>query len=359
MKHITISIIFIALLLSGCGDDNAYDGVNGLNSSSTSDDTSQSIQTIYKQIQDDANTTYQSSLELISLAEDANNSLGEFKLLRDGTQELIRAYKKVEAVYVAEKLDNAMIDIPVYIETFSAGDELRKESLLVELESILDPQNTTPIENALYKNAHKSLTALIYALYADQKSSLEVFAHLDARRMQAIQIMAQNISVQLKIIHDFYQTDDQFIADTDNALTILLNQLTISSNRLREWRVGDPGGFTQKYDDDADAIRFEYYASLSSLESIRSILDAHESIMNSGLANISEIGNASGEADVIENRIADLLGICDEFSDAIEMDIKDTKIKDLYDGSYALQQDYTALINALNFQQDIIEADGD
>jgi len=359
MKRVLTSlVIMFSLLISGCGD-NDYDGVNGLKTSSTDTDISEAIESIYKMVQDDANATYQHSLELIELVSDSNQSLSDFQELRNKTQELIQSYKKVEAVYIAEKIDSAMTDVPVYIEALSAGDESRKNNLLTELENILDPTNTTAIESALYKNAHRSMTGLIYTLYGDQESASEIFAKMDARRTQALGLIAINISTQIKAVHDFYQENTEFLKDNDTALTILINQLTISSNRLREWRIGDPGGYTAKYDGDPSADRFEYYAALTTLSSIQSIVLAHKNSMDAGLYNVSVLGNASGEADAIVERIENLLVICDDFTQEIEVDLNDTKIKELYDDTYALQQDYTALINALNFQQDIIEADGD
>lgn len=360
MKILLTSItLLLAVIFSGCGDDNAYDGESGLVSGGSSSDTSVMIESIYEMVQSDANVTYQRSLELIELVDDSNQSLSDFEALRAKAQELILVYKKVEAVYVAEKLSSSMVDVPVFIETLSAGDEPRKDNLLSELENILDPSNMTPIESALYKNAYKSITGLVYALYGDQESASEIFAKMDARRVEAIAIMANNISIQVKKVHDFYQEDTEFLEDSDEALTILINQLTISSNRLREWRVGDPGGHTAKYDGDPSAHRFEYYATLTTLDSIKSIVQAHKNSMEAGLYEVSELGNATGEADAVVERIEKLLATCDSFTQAIELDINDTKIKDLYDDSYALQQDYTALINALNFKQDIIEADGD
>jgi len=179
-----------------------------------------------------------------------------------------------------------------------------------------------------------------------------------ARRVAAIKIMLENITQQLKVISDFYQNDRSFL-ENGEATSILLNQLAISSNRLKEWRLGDPGGLTQKYLGDSNTERFEYYGSQTSLNAIESILQAHKSTLENGLKEIANSRDASSEANAIEEHINSLLTLCESFSAPIEADADDEKVAQLYNGAYILQTHYTALINALNFQQDIIEADGD
>ncbi|MBN2815187.1 MAG: hypothetical protein JXQ67_00780 [Campylobacterales bacterium] len=351
-------LLFVSLLLQGCGGENSYDGENGLLSSGGSD-VSEPLASIYVLIQEDANTTLLLAQELDALVDDANNSLADFEALREKTEELILSYKRVEALYVAEKLESAMTDIPVYVEAFSAGDIDRKTPILNELASILAPTNTTPIESALYKNAYKSITGLVYLLYEDQQSSATLFAKMDTRRVDAAKLMTQSIVTQLGIIESFYESDSSFLDDASISITILLNQLAISSNRLKEWRVGDPGGLTQKYLANPDEERFEYWASKSSLEAMQAILQAHKAVLENGLYTIAQAGGATSEADAIETKIDELLALVGSFTSPIEESVSDAKVTQLYNGAYQLQVSYTALINALNFQQDIIEADGD
>jgi len=359
MRKVYITLLlFASFWLQGCGGENSYDGANGLLSSGGTD-VSEPLAAIYTLIQEDANATLLLAQEVEALVDDVNASLSDFEALRSKTQELILAYKKVEALYVAEKLESSMTDIPVFVEAFSAGDFDRKEPILNELATILAPTNVTPIESALYKNAYKSITGLVYALYEDQNSSAEIFAKVDTRRVDAMRIMIENITAQLEIIVDFYATDSSFLDDASASVTILLNQLAISSNRLKEWRVGDPGGLTQKYLGNSDAQRFEYWASRSSLQAIESIIVAHKEVMQSGLETIANEGGATSEAEAIESKIEELQLLCDSFTSSVESNVDDAKVTQLYNGAYQLQVSYTALINALNFQQDIIEADGD
>lgn len=350
-------LLLVSLLLHGCGSDNSYNGENLLGTGNT--DVDSSLESIYQLIQDDANATYAKALEVEALVDDSNSSLGDFEALREKTQELILSYKRVETLYVAEKLESSMTDIPVYVEVFSAGDIDRKTPILNELATVLNSANTTPIESALYKNAYKSITGLVYALYGDQESAAVVYTKMDERRVSAIKIMIENIVVQLKIISDFYVDDRSFLDDSEASITILLNQLAISSNRLKEWRLGDPGGLTQKYISTPDALRFEYYASQTTLEAIQEIALAHQTVLENGLYTLAVAGGATSEADAISQQIKSIITLCESFTTPIEADVDDAKIAQLYNGAYVLQNDYTALINALNFQQDIIEADGD
>lgn len=357
MKYIVFKLLLVSFLLHGCGGDNSYNGENLLGSGSTNVDNS--LESIYTLIQNDANTTYNKALEVEALVDDSNSSLGDFEALREKTQELILSYKRVETLYVAEKLQSSMTDIPVYVEAFSAGDIARKTPILNELATLLTPTNTTAIESALYKNAYKSITGLVYALYGNQESTAVVFAKMGVRRVAALKIMIENIVLQLKVINDFYDTNKSFLNNSEASVTILLNQLAISSNRLKEWRLGDPGGLTQKYLANPDALRFEYYASETSLNAIKEIALAHKSVLDNGLYDIASAGGAISEADAIAQDTANIIALCKSFTNPIEADVNDAKIAQLYNGAYVLQNDYTALINALSFQQDIIEADGD
>lgn len=350
MRYIVIKLLlFVSFLLQGCGGENSYESVDGL---------AVPIKSIYSTIQEDANATYSIALEAEALVDDSNSSLENFEALREKTQALILAYKRVEALYIAQKLESSMTDVPVYVEALSAGDLERKAPILNELATILNPSNTTAIESALYKNAYKSITGLLYALYENQESSAAIFAKMDARRVSAIKIMLRNIVEQLESIALFYANNSSFLENSE-ASSILLNQLAISSNRLKEWRLGDPGGLTQKYLGDANALRFEYYSSQTSLDAIKAILQAHKSISENGLDKIASSADASSEADAIKEHIDSLLALCESFGAPIEADANDEKVAQLYNGAYILQTHYTALINALNFTQDIIEADGD
>jgi len=359
MRNIVFKLLLlIGFLLNGCGD-NSYDGESGLRSGGNNTDVSAAIESIYSVVQTDADKAYNLAVEVASLVDESNSTQDDFETLRTKMQELILAYKRVETVYIAGKLQSSMIDIPVYVEAFSAGDIDRKRPILNELENILDPSNTTSMESALYKNAYKSITGLVYALYANQESVSDIYAKLDTRRISAIHIMIDNIIIQLELIRNFYNNDDTFLADSQESLTILLNQMAISSNRLKEWRIGDPGGITQKYSANPNAELFEYYASKSSLEAIQAIAQTHKSVLENGLYEIADAGGAKSEADAIAEHINKILNICASFTNAIEEDVNNEKITELYNATYVLQNDYTALINALNFQQDIIEADGD
>lgn len=356
-KYITSFTLLIALIFSGCGDDNAYDGENGLQSAPVSG--SESLQAIYSVIQSDAQEAYDTSVELVGLVESSDDSLSDFEVLRSKTQELIIAYKSVETHYVADEFNSDLSDTPEYIEMLSAGDYDRKETSLEKLDLALDANNTASIESALYQNLHKSITGLVHTIYGEQESASEMFAKMDQRRVDALGIITQNISTHLKTLRDFYSSNTQFLASEEESLTALINQLAISSNRMREWRIGDPAGLTAKYSGDPAAYRFEYYASSTSLEAIKSIVLTHQRLMQNGLYDFSVEGSAQSEADAIVAIIDDLVQTCDAFSTPVEDDASDTRLTTLYNDTNTLQQNYTALINALNFRSDIIEADGD
>ncbi len=76
---------------------------------------------------------------------------------------------------------------------------------------------------------------------------------------------------------------------------------------LKEWRIGNPGGFSTKYKNDAKNSRAEYFLSQNSFEAIDSILDAQkEMIANEGyinLLNLAKEKNATNELEAVIAKI--------------------------------------------------------
>ncbi len=354
--YTTTLLLLIFLGLFGCGGSNNYDGKTGL-ISSTSNQSSKdiSIKNIYDNvILRDINSSYTQSLVLISSVKSLNDtqSMATLETSQKEFKKLALLYKRVESTYVAGRESDDMRDIAdFYLEQFifnSKGD-----TLFNDLQRIFNGTG------ALYKNSHKGLTALEYALFDKAINNNEMLEKMNSIRLTSALTMAKTISQNLLLVKDYYENKSTFLEDADTAISLVLNQLVDNAYKLKEKRLGDGGGFTLKYKDNPDVKRLEYYKSTNTLEAIKEILTTHKKIMDSGLSKIATLGNASSEAEAIVSTLNEAITICNSYSGSLEDGLSTSKTLELYNATAILQANYTALINGLNFEQDLLEADGD
>ena len=359
MKKVYKALLFLLVMfgLLGCGGDNSYDGVSGLISSNKTDQSSvdSNILKIYENvILPDANIAYEKSLELVQAVKDLNKSKSSTTLASAQTafKELALAYKRVESAYVAGRESDEMRDLADFeIEHFVRSS--KSDTLFSDLERVFNAKGS------LYKNSHKGITALEYTLFDMNISSLDMLAKMNPIRRESAVIMAQTISSNLKKVRDYYLSKSRFSSLGNEAVGLILNQLVDNAYKLKEKRIGDAAGFTVKFKNDPDVTRLEYYKSVNSLPSIKEILKTHKRVMQNGLTDIAKLGNAFSEAEAIVDKIDEALAICDSFLGPIETNLVSAKTRELYNTVANLQDSYTALINSLNFKQDLLEADGD
>ncbi len=361
MKKVTkLSLVLITLLsLSGCGD-NAYNGKTGLIGGSSNTEVGsntsveQSVNAIYSIIKEDSANAYINSLEMVQSINTLTTSNSEANLLKAQEQfkKMILSYKRVETLYVAGYEDPNMADIAnFYIEQFVK--QSKSYDVIGDLDAVFNGSK------AIVKNDLKGITALEYTLFGDAESVNDVAQKMNDKRLISALLMANNIATRFKSIDDYYKGETDFVHTPDTAISSLLNVLVQESFNLREWRIGDPAGFTEKYKDDPLSSRLEYYKSNYSLNSIKEILNTNKTIMNSGLKTIAILGNSASEADAIISAIDDALAICNSYTSSLETQLTDDKTKELYETIRTLQNNYTALINGLNFKQVLLDADGD
>ncbi len=345
--------LFTLLFLIGCGSDNSYDGEN----LHEVNPTSSVMQTLYDEVVlKDINEDYKISLELVEVMRALASTQDTTKLrnAREKFIELLDAHKKVSSFFVASKIESQAANSLLLLEFWHVGKNL---DIPAELDTIFS--STTAIESTLYKNSNKSITALEYTLFGAREAESTMAAKMTPRRAQAALIMANSIVGNIKDIQTFYKSNTQFTSSEEDALSMSINILVDSSYKLREWRLGDAAGLTQSYLDDANATRLEYYQSSNSLEAIKIILNKHKEIMDIAIYPLATKYNTQTTADAINANLKDALSICSGFSGKLEDNITSTNALKLYNEVKTLQYNYTALINSLNFTQDIIEADGD
>ena len=362
------TLLAATLILVGCGD-NAYDGTNLIGSASTQaqGDALASLQKEVFTAHADKFTSTLNDLKTLSEGFDSNLTSADVSTLQGNVQNIILAWKSVESSYVAADYDKTLIDLPQLIDFYHTGKKL---DVPADIDNALIQTNIS-IENALFKNSSKSITALEYLTYGhtDTLSTLSDAMNKDSRRrVEAIILTTNTLLVHAEAIASFYKNDSKFQSDAKDASNSIVNVLIDSSFKLKEWRLGEPSGIALKYKDSPDPARLEYAKSRLSLAAIKTILTTHLEIMGTqSYANFGSFASDHGAALVvtqIEKQLNDALAVVNQFSTALEDSITtssyDPKIDTLYDMVKNLQELYfTSLIQALDLTAEIIEADGD
>ena len=351
-----LTLVALIVLLNGCGSGNdsptALPEVNAF----------ESLQTNVLEAHGNA---------LISALEEAEQPLtgtlsqSDVETLQNNFETIMKEWKSVQNAYVAADFDSALIDIPQLMDFFHTGKSL---DIASDVDTAL--ASTVNIEDALFKNSSKSITALEYLVFANGESLSQIVTLMNAnngRRIEAIKVSLAYLKVKAQIIAHFYKNDSKFIADDLDAANSVANVLIDSAFRLKEFRIGEPAGIVAKYADDPDPERLEYLKSELSLVAVKAILLTHQEIMGEqSYENFGSFAIENSAEEVVTNIRVQLklaLGLVAEFStleDAISTTAIDPKIQTLYDTIKELQRLYfESLIQALNLTEEIIESDGD
>lgn len=348
-------MILIGLFLVACNGENAYDGENGLFSSPTL--STQSLEKLYEAVyRADANASKVVLQDFTLSLQDLNQTQNETALL-EAQQKFyffVASHKRVEAAFVADEFSDAFLDTLGYMEYFHVG---KNSDMISELNTVF--ASSTPLESALYKNANKSITSLEYTLFGEDENLSTLLPKMTQRRAEAALIMAQRVLQYTTEIQEFYQNDTTFVNSLDVTTAAIINQLIDSTYKLKEWRIGEAAGFVVKYEGNTDKTLLEYYKSRFSLDAVKEILLTHKSIMQNGFGDIASSANVTNQAEAILLTIESALALCESFDAPLQEYLHEDVTKELYNTINVLQQNYTAMINTLNFEQKIIEADGD
>ncbi len=196
----------------------------------------------------------------------AKTDVQNIKIIKSEFSALVTAWKKVEAQYILTDLDEQAVDLPRFIDIFHTGNEDITKQIARALKSD-DKANVS-----LFKNTHKTINALEFVLFNDDKIS--------SKELEFAQFISRNLCPRFDQIDALYQANlNTFLQDEGKAMALLLNALINSSYKLHEWRVGDALGLSRKYQGQPDARRLEYVRSQLSISAIKAILSAHSELM--------------------------------------------------------------------------------
>ncbi len=357
MRAFLFSLLLLPFVFAGCGSDNSYNGKDGLITSSGLV-ALEGINTLY---QNSSGELVTASTALAAALDDleSNTTLDNLQSAQSAFAVMLKEWKKVQAIYIAGDLDESMIDEPNYIDFFhNITEDITVHT--VQLDTII--AGSTALSAAMYKNSHRSINALEYLLFGRDHDNAALLAAMQSnvRRIQACAVAGDSLHSHFVTIRNYYASSRAFVDGGTESVEYLINILIDSAYKLKEWRVGDPGGFTNKYKGNPDASRLEYVNSALSLEAIVAILQMHEALMESGLFDIATDGGAADEATDVETDIAAALAACDAFGTSMADDVAGDAMQNLYTAMAALYNAYYLdLINALSLTTEIIEADGD
>ena len=354
MRQFLFSLFALPLFFAGCGSDNSYNGRDGLITSGSL----VALEGLYGLYQSSSEELVTASLNLADALDtlEANTTLANLETAQEGFKTLMTQWKKVQAIYIAGDLDESMIDEPNYIDFFHNITE----DITVQLDTII--AGSTALSAAMYKNSHRSINALEYLLFGRDHDNAALLAAMqsNARYIQACRVAGDSLHGHFVIIRDHYASSRAFVDGGTESVEFLINILIDSAYKLKEWRVGDPGGFTNKYKGNPDASRLEYVNSALSLEAIVAILQMHGELMESGLFDIAVSGGAADEATEVTDAVTAARAACDAFTSSMADDVAGETMQNLYTAMAALYNAYYLdLINALSLTTEIIEADGD
>ena len=306
---------------------------------------------------------------LLNQLEQQNNQQNLTRVQAQFTN-LIKAWKKVEALYNAGNINSDMLDTPRYIDTFHTG----KEDLSKQLHRALN--SSKEVKRALFKNSTKSIGALEYMLfYSDNGNVFEITAKDASRRIKMAQHINARLTEHLEEIHQFYLNDFSnnkiFVEKGNKSVEDLVNVLIDSSYKLLTWRVAEAGGFSDKYNGEPSAQHLEYHLSKSSFYAIESILQSFKNVLNSQkYLDLGDLGTAQGVAEKISS-VQRNIDTAIEKNQLImqtmsKNDLKLSEIlltqeyKNLHRSLVRLHNSfYILLIDSLGLKAKIIEADGD
>lgn len=313
------------------------------------------LKSIYENIlQKDAKQAVESCKALHKKADAlfAKAPVDNSQILPDFTN-LIKDWKRVQTLYIADELNGDAIDIPFYIDIFHTTNENIYEQIARAVKS-----NSKP-EAALFKNSYRTINALEAVLFQEQKIS--------KRRLEMAKIQLDNICANLTDIEKVYADEKaKFLSLKDNKATaLLINVVAKTSFMLKDWRLGDPAGLTRKYEGKPSADRAEYPLSKISMQAIAAILEANNQLIGKqkydNFIQLMQSHNSKA-AKVLQTSQKYLNKALEETkaNSSTDFNFAPNKTKPIYDTVGDLHNSYyLTLMQSLPVVIKILEADGD
>lgn len=290
----------------------------------------------------------------ILIAKQQSSASPDWTELQQSFNRIALDWKAVEAMYVAGDLDENLVDHPRFIDFYHQGNESIKDQVEIALTS------EQPLKQALFKNSNRGINGLEIMLYPDTP----VTGAAATRRLQAAEIARANIEGWIYEIADFYESDTSFVKGGKASLSLLVNRLIDSSYKLANWRVGEAAGLTPKTKGTLNPSSLEFpYAQLSHA-SVERILRTHELVIKNDrgldLVSVGKIAGVGSDMEFLVTRIQTAQKALDAVPAPLVDQVETPEYKALFNELAMLQNAYYfMLINSLNLEARILDADGD
>jgi len=360
-----MGVITSIFLFSGCGGDNAYDGKTGLiQATAANGDAFSSLQKNVFLAHADAFKASTATFKEHLGSFEVNTTKANLQQLQEDFLTLIQEWQSVEATYIVGDYDTAMQDMPLLIDSFNQG----KTDITELIDRALT--NSGSVQGNFYRNDMKGVPALQYLLFGEQNSTTEMLSLMQENnktRIDAMELVIDNLNAKATKIAEFYQNDTLFVADPQKASDVLISVMATDALKLKDWRIGEPAGLTVKYRDNPDPTRLQYYRSGYSAKAIKAILQAHMEVMSTqsydnfgSFAKENGASSAIAQVETLLNEAMKLANELDPLEEKIRATQIDSKVTDLYIKIQTLNNTYqTAVVEALNLTTGIISVDGD
>lgn len=261
---------------------------------------------------------------------------------------LAEGWGRVEAAYILGGYNMDAMDYPLLIDTFHLGKEDLHASLARAIKAPSEPQV------ALFKNVYRTLTALDDLMFSGPWSP---------RRAALSAHAAATVCARLEAISAGYAAHrEDYLAEPDKALGLLINAEIQNIYKTREWRIGEVVGLTRKTLGKTLPENAQYPHNLrASWAAIGAMLATHEALLAAERQpNIATIAAASGKGGVAEVQAALALART-AYARASAEDYLDTaKMVPLFTALQKAQSafyDHVAL--RLGVAAGLVDADGD
>ncbi len=263
-------------------------------------------------------------------------------------EQLAQAWAKVQASYILGGYDMDAMDYPLMVDYYHAGKEDVHESLLRIAAA------DTPVATALYKNSYKNMGTLDDVLFSGDWSK---------RREEMATLITDRICKNLTRIQDGYRNNrDEFLADQQKALSLLINAQIDSIYKTRDWRIAQVGGLTKHNLGQPMPQNQQYPWSKASWSVIGAILSTHEQLLGEeqqpNLATIAHQKHADAGLQTVQDALQRTLDAYRATPPNHNFNTQD--MIPMFQGLLDIQKAfYRHLVSSIGVTANIIDADGD
>jgi|GEM_PF-4232524 len=264
-----------------------------------------------------------------------------------GFTQLVSAWAKVDANFILADYQTEVADYPILIDYFHVG----KEDIVQSMQRIIG--TSMPAGQALYKNSYQSLRALDVVMFSGQWSK---------RRAELAQAILHRACGRITAVLKAYQQSRvAFLANTHQALSVLVNASLNVIYKTRDQRIGQVSGLTKKTLGQFLPGDQQYPYSKASWAVIGADLNALQAIWSSATApNLSTVV-AAKKADrylsALEKAMTATLTAYHRIPDTKAFDTE--SVIPIFQGLKDMQNAIYGLVIGIGVTPQIIDADGD